>query len=405
MRAPGGESGVLLEQLGPCGSDHHERHTGRMSDEMLDEGQQCIIGPMQVLEDQDGGVAHRDLLDEAQPRGEVLVPACLRGLEAKQSAQTLEQPLAVLTRRHDGFELGLHGLATVALQDAGVGLEDLAERPEGDVLTVGQAVALAPGDRLGPRINVGEQLLHQTTLADAGLAEKHCKLGSRRGYGLLEQRLQERELHLTADQGRELSTIDVEPHARNRPLGQPSGHRLGLALGGDGGERLVLNGAVRELVGQGADGDAAGRSGRLEAGGDVDGIASEEAAARGGVDVEAHEGLAGVDADADLERGAVRTGHPLESLDDTQAGAHGSLRIVFVHGGHAEDADHGIADELLDDSAVGLDHLGGASEVLAEQAVNVLGIGGLAHRREGDEIADQGADDLALFGNREGGSQ
>ena len=57
---------------------------------------------------------------------------------------------------------------------------------------------------------------------------------------------------------------------------------------------------------------------------------------------------------------AVGTGHALEGLDDAQAGAHGALGVVLVHGGHAEDADHGVADELLDGAAVGLDHLAGA---------------------------------------------
>ena len=110
-----------------------------------------------------------------------------------------------------------------------------------------------------------------------------------------------------------------------------------------------------------------GGAAACEAGGDVDGVAGEEAAAGGGVDIEAHEGLAGVDADARLERRAVGAGHALERLEDAQAGAHGPLGVVLVHGRHAEDADHGVADELLHGAAVGLDHLGGAGEVLAEQ--------------------------------------
>ncbi len=86
-----------------------------------------------------------------------------------------------------------------------------------------------------------------------------------------------------------------------------------------------------------------------------------------GVDVEAHQGLAGVDADAGLERRAVRPRHALEGLDDAQAGAHGALGVVLVHGGHAEDADHGVADELLDGAAVRLDHLAGGGVVVAQQ--------------------------------------
>ena len=105
---------------------------------------------------------------------------------------------------------------------------------------------------------------------------------------------------------------------------------------------------------------------------------------------------------ADLERRAVGTGHALERLHDAQPGAHGALGVVLVGGGHAEDANDGVADELLDGAAVGLDRFGGAGEVLAEQAVHVLGVGGFAHGGEGDEVAEQGGDDLALFGVSDG---
>ena len=185
---------------------------------------------MQVLEDEDGGIAPRDLLDEAQPGGEVLVAAGRWRFEAEQRTQPVAQPLAVLTARDHGVELGLHDLASVALQDAGVGLDDLAERPKGDVLAVGQAVALPPRDHLWQGVHAGKELLHQTTLADARFAEKHGELGSPRGCGLLEQGPQEGELDLTADERRELGSFDVDPAAHDRRLGQPGGHRFALPL-------------------------------------------------------------------------------------------------------------------------------------------------------------------------------
>ena len=36
--------------------------------------------------------------------------------------------------------------------------------------------------------------------------------------------------------------------------------------------------------------------------------------------------------------------------------------------------------------------------VAPQQGVDVLGVGGLAHGREGDEVAEEGGDDLALLG-------
>ena len=94
--------------------------------------------------------------------------------------------------------------------------------------------------------------------------------------------------------------------------------------------------------------------------------------------------------------GVRRPGHALKGLEETEADTHRPLRVVLVHGGHAEDANHGIADELLDCAAVGLDCLGGADKVIAEQSVDVLGVSALAHCCEGDEVAEECCDDLAF---------
>ena len=96
---------------------------------------------------------------------------------------------------------------------------------------------------------------------------------------------------------------------------------------------------------------------------------------------------------------------PSSACDDAQAGPHGALGVVLVRGGHAEDADHGVADELLDRAAVRLDHLAGGGVVGAQHGVDVLGVGGLAHRGEADEVAEERGDDLALFGCGGGRSQ
>ena len=49
--------------------------------------------------------------------------------------------------------------------------------------------------------------------------------------------------------------------------------------------------------------------------------------------------------------------------------------------------------------------LRGAGEVLAEQGVDVLGVGGLAHGGEGDEVAEEGGDGLALLGDGGGATR
>ena len=119
---------------------------------------------------------------------------------------------------------------------------------------------------------------------------------------------------------------------------------------------------------------AIGGAARLQAGGDVDGVAGEEALARAGVDVEAHQGLAGVDADADLDGLAADARQGVDLVDQAQAGAHGALGVVLVQRGHAEDGDHGVADELLDGAAVGLDDAPGRCVVAAQEGVDELGV-------------------------------
>ena len=74
-----------------------------------------------------------------------------------------------------------------------------------------------------------------------------------------------------------------------------------------------------------------------------------------GDDAEADEGLAGVDADPQAERCAADGREPLGVLADPERRPDCPLGIVLVGRRHAEHPDDRIADELLDDPAVGLD--------------------------------------------------
>jgi len=88
-----------------------------------------------------------------------------------QRGQALAQPLPVRPAPRDHLgQLGRRLVGGVGLQDPGVGLDDLAQRPEGHPLAVGQAAALAPGDQVGGLVEPPAELGHQAALADPGLA-------------------------------------------------------------------------------------------------------------------------------------------------------------------------------------------------------------------------------------------
>ena len=72
----------------------------------------------------------------------------------------------------------------VGLQDAGLGLDDLGQGPEGHALAVGQAAPLPPGDQLGGGLDLAPQLGHQPALADAGSPTTVTSRGRRSSLAL-----------------------------------------------------------------------------------------------------------------------------------------------------------------------------------------------------------------------------
>ena len=115
---------------------------------MVDEVEEVVIRPMDVVDDQDERSVLRERLEELPPGSEGLgapiATAELSGAQAHQRAQMrLEAGVS-----HRLMELALDLLASVALEDPCLRLDNLAERPERHALAVREAPALAPGDQL-----------------------------------------------------------------------------------------------------------------------------------------------------------------------------------------------------------------------------------------------------------------
>ena len=181
-------------------------------------------------------------------------------------------------------------------------------------------------------------------------------------------------------------------------LGQPGRDGFLLTFQSERRQLFVGDRLPGELAGERTDHDAAGRGGGLKAGGGVDGVTGEEGLTGGGGDVGVQVGLARVDADAHLDGVAVGPGERGGLGRELEGAAHGPLGVVVVGGREAEDGEHGVADELLDDAAVALDEPLRQGAVALQQGVDKLVVCGLGVRCVADEVAEQSGDDLALLG-------
>src|SRR6266550_2940253 len=87
-------------------------------------------------------------------------------------------PLDVLVEEalHALAQLLFGCLRRVGLENAGLGLDDLAERPEGHSVAIGKRAALPPGDQLRVGSDMVEQLEDEPALADAWDADDRHQL-------------------------------------------------------------------------------------------------------------------------------------------------------------------------------------------------------------------------------------
>ena len=194
---------------------------------------------------------------------------------------------------------------------------------------------------------MGEQLRHQPRLADTRHADERDEL-----WGLLLTRprqgvAEEINLLLAADQRPAGTARDVDARPRARLDRLPDGNRGRLPLRRD---RLVL--AIRKRrrrrpVGRLVDENSVHRRSRLEPRGRVDDVARGHPLSLARPGAEPYERLAGRDGDPELELLLFD-----DPVADREGRADGALGVVLVRGGSAEQRHHGVADELLDRSAV-----------------------------------------------------
>jgi hypothetical protein len=104
-------AGATLEQLRSRGADHEHGNSAGPVDEMLNEIEQIVIRPMQILEDEHQRALLGEPLEVAPPRREGLVPPVAANCRiAAEPGERTQMPLDPLRVRRLGDELGDRGL-------------------------------------------------------------------------------------------------------------------------------------------------------------------------------------------------------------------------------------------------------------------------------------------------------
>ncbi len=227
----------------------------------------------------------------------------------------------------------------------------LRDRPEGNAVTVGQA---APAQRARAPVVGCKELIDEARFADARARNDGQEPGTPRFAGLALRRVESLQL-LGPTNKRSLEPPPMRP--RTHDLDEPVRLDLvGLALEFQGFDELDIDGVSDEVVGNLTDEHLARWRGLLEARGGVHGVAGDQALSGGRV---AGNDLSGVHAGPVLERYPPSPAELRIDVHEAElhlpGGPDGANGIVFANSGKPEHRHDGVADELLDGSAVALD--------------------------------------------------
>ncbi len=196
---------------------------------------------------------------------------------AKRALTHSSSPDSKGTRRSARSSFASRPSGRVGLEDACLGLHDLAQGPERDAFAVGQAPPLAPDHRLLTAMDELEELMDHPALADTRFAEDRDELAGTVADRPVQQAFEERPLGITSDEGDLVSTGDVGPEPGASGERPPRRHGSGLPLGRDRLERLVVEDVLRRQVGELADRDPPSRRAGLQTSGGVDDVTRDDA--------------------------------------------------------------------------------------------------------------------------------
>ena len=414
---------AALEQRGPRRGDDEHRALAQVAVRLVHPVERAVVGPVQVLEEDDHRVLGGKDLEALGRVGDGLVPQLLRvvthavgrsaGLSPRSKPNHRAMTPALRTPSGPGPKTRLKPAAHFSRTTSGPSLSWISSR-----------LTITSRSRAFGRFSPDGDARPRNHHTDSGIsASQRSSSPSRRDLptpasptmvitfqrpssdDLEEPVLQLPELEITADCAG-LDALDppsgVQPEAA-RTLVQ---HLEPVDRVGDAFELETGTGPERERaahvpVGVARDQDAPHRSRRLEAGGPVDRLPDDRHLLPRALVQHPDHHVAAVDADPHGERHAV---HRLDlAVELLQCVAHGEggtdrqVRILLARLADPEHRHHGVADELLDHTAVRLDVVLPAGEVPVDDGPDVLGVQRLREHGEVDQVREQDGDELALL--------
>ena len=168
--------------------------------------------------------------------------------EADERTELALEPRGLAPRRDEARdrarELVGRDLGVVGLEDPGLCLHDLAERPVGDTLAVGQRAAAAPDDQVGIALDHLPELLDEAALADPRHADERHELRALLAPNPVECVGEQGDLARPAHERGVADRFVLEAEARAASDHLPAEDRLGLPLRG---ERWLLDEVDRRV--------------------------------------------------------------------------------------------------------------------------------------------------------------
>ena len=168
-------AGPAFEELRTRLCQHEDGRFARPGEEVLDEVEQSLVGPLQVPEDEHHRRLASEAFEERAPGGKELFAALSRELvESEQAGQSGLDPATFGRFEWEAGEniskLGARRVGVIRFGDARATTHHLRECPVADPLAIRRRAALVPQDGLDNSVQVLLELPAEAALPDACLA-------------------------------------------------------------------------------------------------------------------------------------------------------------------------------------------------------------------------------------------